>query len=227
MKILAWDIETGALPEEDIIRVAKPFEPESVKTGNTKDLKLISDKVEAARQNHFLALKKKAALHAQYSEVVAIGITDGTNIEMHDAKEAKEAEMIKWFWQEARKHYHNGFFLAGHNIKNFDLPYLVRRSFFHRIPLPEELMPARGRFWGRWWLDTMEAWAMGDPQARIGLDSLSKLIGLEGKSGNGKHFARLLETDYDSAMVYLKTDLTLTYKVAEHILPVIKETEIG
>ena len=237
LKVLAFDIETGPLSPEVIESIAPSFKAEDVKTGNTKDLKLISDKVEAARQNHYSRIHDRAALHAEYSQVVAIGITNGVDIWIEDMTSTDERWMLKWFWNHVQTAYHDGHFLAGHNIKGFDLPYLVRRSMIHRIAPPAELMPQRGRFWGRWWFDTMEAWMLGDRESRISLDRLSKAIqvgskdvdlrDLHGKTGSGKYFAKLLKEDYDAAVVYLKTDLSLTFNIASHLLQSVRDTEIG
>ena len=123
--------------------------------------------------------------------------------------------MISKFWSAALSAYNDGNILAGHNIKNFDLPYLVRRSFKLGLCVPSELRPERSRFWPYFFFDTMEEWSMGDNQRRISLDRLARHLGLEGKSGSGKGFSKLYQSDQAAALDYLKQDLKVSASVAE------------
>ena len=213
MSIWAFDIETGPASDEEIEALAPEFKPEDVKTGNLTDLKKIADKVEGARVEHFSAIKKKAALRAEYSRVLAIGWNgpDGREI-LHGPN---ERDMLSRFWSAARKAYREGLVLAGHYIKSFDLPYLARRSFVHGVVIPKELRPQRMRYWPFMFFDTAEAWSFGDPQSRIGLDRLARFLGLEGKNGTGEHFGKLYKEDQAAALAYLEQDLKVSKEVAE------------
>lgn len=215
--IWAFDIETGPLDFEEIERIAPEFEPENVKTGNISDLGKIAEKVEGARVAHFSSIQKGAALHAEYSSVLALGWTSDKTQEILHASDHTEPQMLSLFWDAAMKAYRDGYILAGHNIKNFDLPYMVRRSFKHGICVPEVLLPERSRFWPKFFFDTLEEWSMGDNQRRIGLNKLAKHLGLEGKSGTGKGFGKLFKEDQDAALAYLEQDLSVTLKVAEKL----------
>ena len=212
--IWAFDIETGPLDPEEIERIAPDFEPGEGKTGNITDLKKIAEKVEGARSSHFSSLQKSAALYAEYSSVLALGWrTQNTTTIYHQGGQS-EVQMLTIFWEEALAAHKMGWLLAGHNIKSFDLPYLVRRSFKHGICVPSELKPERSRFWPFFFFDTLEEWSMGDNQRRIGLDKLAKHLGLEGKNGSGKGFGALFKKDPAAALSYLKQDLLVTETVA-------------
>lgn len=52
--------------------------------------------------------------------------------------------------------------VCGHNIKEFDMPYIARRMIVHRIPLPETLNIAGKKPWEIKFLDTLELWKFGD-----------------------------------------------------------------
>lgn len=215
--IWAFDIETGPATDEAIEDLAPEFKPEEVKTGNLTDLKKIADKVEGARLEHFAAIKKKAALRAEYSEILALGWTGPDGLEILHREESTEAQMLTRFWEAAAAAHRDGLTLAGHYIKNFDLPYMARRSFVHGLVIPRELRPQRSRFWPYMFFDTAEAWSFGDTQSKIGLDRLARFLGLEGKSGNGEHFGKLYKEDQAAALAYLEQDLKVSKAVAERL----------
>jgi len=68
--MIVFDIETGALPDEQLREAFKPpelppmpgqFNPAAVKLGNTKDKDKIAEKIEAARQAHDAAVVSHGA----------------------------------------------------------------------------------------------------------------------------------------------------------------------
>jgi hypothetical protein len=234
MKLFAFDIETKPLPDERIEEIAPEFKPESVKTGNLTDLKKINDKINEARTNHFTKIKGRAALEAEYGEIVAIGtITkcdedeDAVTELLHLNAQGTEEAMLSSFWVLAEEYAASQFRLVGHNIFGFDLPFLVRRSYAHGVPIPASLLPNRGRYWGLPWFDTMSAWAVGEFQARISLDRFAKHLGIEGKNGSGEHFGKLYAEDEEAALDYLRNDLRITLEVSEKLLPLLMFSEVG
>ena len=161
---------------------------------------------------------EKIAPEFEPGEVKTGNITDLKKIaEKVSGARSNQSEkiMISKFWSAALSAYNDGNILAGHNIKNFDLPYLVRRSFKLGLCVPSELRPERSRFWPYFFFDTMEEWSMGDNQRRISLDRLARHLGLEGKSGSGKGFSKLYQSDQAAALDYLKQDLKVSASVAE------------
>jgi len=103
--------------------------------------------------------------------------------------------------------------LIGFNICNFDLPFLYRRSWKHRIAVPFGIR--RGRYWSDQVVDLRDAWQLGDRQARGSLDSIARHLGVGAKNGDGKAFAELWQSDRKSAEAYLRNDIELTAKVAD------------
>lgn len=229
--ILAFDIETSPLEDEEIERIAPEFDPASVKTGNLSDFKKINDKINLARESHLNGIKSKAALNAEYGKILAIGMlrvhgkyskldTTPEEILLHGKN---EGDIIQNFWDEADKMAILGLLLVGHNIIGFDCPFLVRRSYCLGIKPPFSLMPQRGKYWGKPWFDTMGAWTLGGYQQMISLDRFSKHLGLDGKNGDGKHFATLYRENKEEALDYLSNDLKLTMGVAQKIIPLLSE----
>jgi hypothetical protein len=64
------------------------------------------------------------------------------------------------------------FFFAGHNIKEFDIPYLCRRMMHHHIPLPQYLQLHGKKPWETQMLDTLELWKFGDYKSYTSLKLL-------------------------------------------------------
>jgi hypothetical protein len=100
------------------------------------------------------------------------------------------------------------------------LPFLIRRSWANRVPVPSGFLPPKG-FAGLpgFCVDLLQVYRLGDPEARISLDRLAKLLGLPGKTGNGGDFARLLAEDRLAAADYLKDDVHLVREVARVLCP--------
>lgn len=69
---------------------------------------------------------------------------------------------------------------VGHNVAEFDLPFLWKRCVVLDLPAPAWL-PAHPKSWGEQVYDTMVEWA--GPRGRISLDRLCKLLGIPGKDG--------------------------------------------
>ncbi len=68
-------------------------------------------------------------------------------------------------------------FLCGHNIREFDIPYICRRMVIHRIPLPGIINLSGKKPWEtKHLLDTMELWKFGDIKHYTSLDLLTTIL---------------------------------------------------
>jgi hypothetical protein len=68
--------------------------------------------------------------------------------------------------------------LCGHNSKEFDLPYIVRRMIIHRIKIPTILNISGKKPWEINHLDTMELWRFGDYKHFTSLKLLTHVLGI-------------------------------------------------
>jgi len=214
MEPLVFDIETG--PETD--ETLALMEPEFSAPANYRDAAKIAEKIAEQRE----AWREKAALDATTGRVLAIGLQDaaGTHLLTVDGAETAEefrrdeADVIAEFWNHACP---DGRWrtLIGFNSNRFDIPFLVRRSFKLRVPVPNGV--THGRYLGRQFVDLMEIWKVGDYQATVSLDRLAKHLGCGAKNGDGARFAELLENDREAALDYLRNDIEMTCAVAERL----------
>ena len=210
MKTIYFDIETGPLPESELAALVPPFDPAEVKTGNLKDPDKITAKLAEAEANHRRDFFERAALDPITGRVVAIGLLDGDGFRiLHDED---EAAVLREFWNVCRGEMGRIHEMVGFNTHLFDLPFLVRRSWKHRVAVPRGIR--RGRYWSEDMVDLRDAWQLGDRMARGSLDAIAKHLGVGAKNGDGKDFAKLWQSDRAKAVEYLRNDLELTSLVA-------------
>jgi hypothetical protein len=239
METIVFDIETGPLPETELLAMLPAFDPAEVKTGNIKDPEKVAAKIAEAEANHRRDFVERAALDPLTGRVVAIGVMtfDARGEDGPDFKAGQfsilghedEAQTLREFWELTRGDMGRMHPMIGFNIFTFDLPFLFRRSWKHRIAVPFGLR--RGRYWGDQLVDLRDTWQLGDRQARGSLDSIARHLGvgakcvpvaapqangpLSGKQITGADFAGLWKNDRTSAEAYLRNDLELTAKVAD------------
>src|SRR5690606_17979450 len=66
--------------------------------------------------------------------------------------------------------------LCGHNIKEFDLPYICRRMIIHQVAIPSLINAMGKKPWEVKHLDTMEMWRFGDHKHFTSLKLLCKIL---------------------------------------------------
>lgn len=67
---------------------------------------------------------------------------------------------------------------CGHNIKEFDLPFLCRRMIINGIPLPPPLQLQQCKPWDHPHIDTLELWRFGDLKNFSSLALLAEVLGI-------------------------------------------------
>lgn len=203
MRTIVFDIETGPLPEAELALLEPAFEAGK----NLKDPEKIRADLEAKRE----AWREGAALSAVTGQVIALGLfRDGA----FEAVTGEERAILQRFWSEWMDSRTVQARFVGFNILGFDLPFLIRRSWHHRLPVPDDLRQ-NGRYWHPRFIDLREIWQLGDRQAAGKLDDLARHLNAGSKNGSGADFARLLVHDRERALAYLENDVRLTAAVHE------------
>ena len=199
MKFTVFDIETGPLPDEQIEKVAPPFDPESVRVGNY-GMEKAMEKITQAKESHMRTIKLKAALKAEYGQILAIGWQTDVETFMQIGRE--ESTMLETFWEALEKIRRAGERIVGFNCFNFDLPYLLRRSILLGVEVPHGMLPKHNRYWPDEFIDLMKIWQATNFMEMISLDRFAKALGHSGKNGSGAHFAKTLKEDAVAAAEY-------------------------
>jgi hypothetical protein len=219
------------------------FDPESVRYGNTTDPEKRARKLADERDKHNAAQRRRidgyeqekqvaweshkrdAGLSAATGRVLAVGFTSlvvnrdieesPVDIVAHD--EYTTIEHVFDAFTTASKSGAWSACIAGHNILEFDLPFLVRRAWILGVPVPRWIRD--GRYWSRAFLDTRELWQLGNRQAKSSLNHVCQALGIPGKLDgvDGSQFAKLWETDREKAKEYLTQDVRCTAAVVQRL----------
>lgn len=209
-----FDIETGPQPLDVLTKVMPEFEAPS----NYKDAEKIAAAIGEKREK-WLA---DAALDATTGRVIAAGMLyAGGDINSFEVLhcDGDEAALLRECWE--RFDNHHAVWASGHiigwNSANFDLPFLIRRSWLLGVPVPK--WTRQGRFWHDDFLDLLDVWRLGDRTASTGgLDRLARCFGLEGKTESlGANFAKVWDEDRIRAGAYLRRDVELTAELARRL----------
>lgn len=75
----------------------------------------------------------------------------------------------------------------------------------------------KGKWWSEFSIDLADKWRAGRKDSYVSLDRLARAMNVGQKSGSGKDFAALLDTDFGNVIDYLRNDLTLTLKIAQRM----------
>lgn len=178
-KILFFDIETAP-----VVHHYTDLNPEMQHLWEEKCEKQIS-KMPERFQDGPEASWQQAAIYAEYGRIVCISVG------VCYMKEREWHLRTKSFCGEDEKAIIAGFFdllqhvmvtpyhtLCGHNIKEFDVPYVCRRALINGLSLPDCLQIAGKKPWEIHFIDTMELWKFGDYKSYTSLKTLTALFGI-------------------------------------------------
>ena len=137
-------------------------------------------------EHYAQAYSERAAIFAEFGKIVCISIGyihDKTQeLRMKSFYDKDEASLLRAFVSLIESHYHDPdrHLICGHNIREFDIPYLCRRLLIHSIDLPTIFRLAGKKPWEtKHILDTMELWKFGDYKNYTSLDLLAAVLGVE------------------------------------------------
>lgn len=135
-----------------------------------------------------LLYEERAGIFAEFGKIICISV--GVVIENPETKQLQvrlksyagddEAALLSGFCDLINKRYNNPdkFFFCGHNIKEFDIPYICRRLMVNRLPLPNMLNLQNKKPWeAKYLLDTLDLWKFGDYKHYTSLKLLAALFG--------------------------------------------------
>ncbi len=198
------DIETGPLPDSFLDMVMPEFEA----PGNYKNPEAIAKNIEEQKTKW----KDRAALSPLTGKVLCIGVLMAGEFQYFDG-EGDEAKMLNDWRDFVDFNYQIN--MVGFNIFNFDLPFLVKRAWCKNVK--PCLWTGFQAYRQHRFVDLMTLWQMGERNEHTSLNTIAKFLGIGEKSGSGKDFAGLWNTDKAAALAYLKHDLELTRDVGQRM----------
>jgi hypothetical protein len=190
-KRLFIDIET--LPPPDETRAS--INPALVSKLESRHREAPCDAGVAVTEEQF----RRLALHAEYGRVLSIGMIveqdrkvicrgvlgrERESMRFH----LDEAKTLRSFWKQLREFNDKRDLIVGHNIFDFDLLFLYKRSVINRVQPSVRLSFARYR--SRPIFDTMKEWELWGWRPSIKLEELAEVLqlgmtktgGMEGSS---------------------------------------------
>lgn len=107
--------------------------------------------------------------------------------------------------------------LAGHNIKEFDIPYISRRMMMQNLPLPSFLQLSGKKPWETNLIDTMQLWKFGDYKNYTSLHLLANCLGIptpkDGIDGSQVKDVYYKEKNMKKLVEYCQKDVIATAQV--------------
>jgi len=160
---------------------------------------------------------EKAGIYAEFGKIVCISI--GFVYESKSINKLRiksfygddEKILLQDFGSMLIRHFNaEDKFLCGHNVKEFDAPYIARRMVLHGIELPRMLNTPGKKPWEVNHLDTMELWKFGDYKHFTSLNLLAAIFGIPTPKDDisGADVARVYweEKDLERIKVYCEKD---------------------
>lgn len=130
---------------------------------------------------------EKAGIFAEFAKVacITVGYLSNKKEEPMELRlksfYGEERQLLETFNDMLDKHYDrpDEHFICGHNIKEFDIPFLCRRCVVNGLELPKLMNIAGKKPWqiGHL-LDTMELWRFGDYKNYTSLALLAGTLGI-------------------------------------------------
>jgi DNA polymerase elongation subunit (family B) len=133
-----------------------------------------------------MSYTERAGIFAEFGKIVCISV-GFLKLEKHPEFRVKsfaghdEKEILTDFSKLMDRHFDNPKkdFICGHNIREFDIPYLCRRMLVLGIKFPKLLDVSGKKPWELdYLLDTMQLWKFGDYKNYTSLNLLSYLHGI-------------------------------------------------
>ena len=129
---------------------------------------------------------EESALYTEFSKIVCISIGqvtfddyDNPIFKVKSFYSDDEGEVVRGFFTAIKALFGRapGLKLVGHNIKGFDMPYLIKRSLINGIQVPSAFHLHKQKPWENCLLDTQDVWKFGGwNSAKLGL--ISELLGI-------------------------------------------------
>ena len=198
--ILFIDIETVPTePEFDLL-------PEGLQAEWKRKAKLIKIPNDGNAEPSLL-FSERAGIYSEFAKVVCIGFgsllqTNGLwQMRLKSLVNDNEKILLKDFSDVIQKFSgrYKEIRFCGHNIKEFDIPFLCRRMVINEVALPECMQISGKKPWEVAHLDTMEMWRFGDYKNFTSLSLLAQVLGIPSPKNDidGSMVASVYWTDKD------------------------------
>lgn len=170
------------------------------------------------------AYNNSAGIYSEFGKIVCIsvGFIHFQGIEMHFRTKSfsgdDEQQLLNDFTQLINKFcLTKEHTVCGHNIKEFDIPYICRRMLINGLALPPIFQIAGKKPWEISFIDTLEMWKFGDYKNYTSLKLLTAVFGIPTPKDDidGSQVAHVyyIEKDIERIATYCQKDVLATAQV--------------
>lgn len=209
-QLLFIDIET--VPEQPSYKLLS--EPKQVLWTQKHSYLPASD--ETAEEGYL----KRAGVYAEFAKIICIVIgyihksdSDTKTLRIKTFAGDDESLLLTQFARLIDKHFNDPdrIHFCGHNIREFDIPFICRRMLIHNKNLPAILDRSGKRPWQMDDVDTLQLWKFGDYKHYTSLKLLTEILGIPTSKQDieGKDVCRVYwqENGLDRIASYCRKDV--------------------
>ena len=173
--------------------------------------------------------KDRAAIYAEFGKIVCISVgyikfekeSNQRQLRIRSfANATDEKQLLEDFSAMINQYFNDPerFWICGHNIKEFDIPYLCRRLMIHQIESPTILRLAGKKPWEtKHLLDTLNLWKFGDVKNYTSLELLAAIFNIDTPKDDidGSMVGTVFweEDDLDRIVTYCEKDVLTVCQV--------------
>jgi len=170
----------------------------------------------------------RAGIFAEFGKIICISMAyylkDKDELRVKSFYSHDEKELLESFTNILEKHFNDlsRFSFCGHNIKEFDIPYISRRLLANGLGLPNLLNLHGYKPWEVNHLDTLELWKFGDRKNFTSLKMLAKLLRIPSPKIDisGSDVARVYwkDKDLDRIVNYCQQDVITVAQIIRKLM---------
>lgn len=233
-KILFLDIETVSEKPE-----FGELDPNFQKLWTHKSRQFVDDNtdMEAVGQSY----QSKAGIFAEFSKIVCISVgflrKEGKDwfFRLKSFYGDDEKNILEDFSKLINRNYNNPLssYLCGHNIKEFDIPFMCRRMVINGLEIPDVMQVSGKKPWEiKHFIDTLELWKFGDYKNFTSLNLLAAVLNVPSPKDDidGSQVGRVYweEKDLPRIAVYCQKDVQTVMKVLMRLqgMPILNDDQI-
>jgi 3'-5' exonuclease len=147
--------------------------------------------------NEHVYYDDNAALYAEHNQIISIsmGVMRGDKFFVRAFTGRHEREILSKLAEKIIEYK----VIAGHNIKEFDCPILMRRFLINGLPVPSILDSMNKKPWEVPYYDTMTMWGGSQWNYKVSLDLLCNVLGISSpkKEMQGEDLGNLYYSMFD------------------------------
>ena len=130
---------------------------------------------------------KRAGVYAEFAKIICISIgyfrtdkeTKQRTFRLKSFSGDNEKVLLEEFTQLINKNFDSQrFHFCGHNVREFDIPFVCRRLLINQLNFPDLLDVSGKRPWEMFDVDTLQLWKFGDYKHYTSLKLLSEVLGI-------------------------------------------------